>query len=448
MRQEAQRTPPARVLEPRLQREHLAEPQREAPRNREMRLRLPYRAVASVSNGRELVPLFRGHRFDDLGDGTIEEQRQQKCGRQRTARGGALIGVGEPLHQQPLDEAAGVSAEIGIHVGQELRQQPSPPQHFQALGPVAREKQLQHLIEEARRGHTPQKLAQPPDGFGRCRVDPEAELRLETRRAQHAYRVFPKACLRITDQPQAPGRNVFDTAAIVPNGEVGYVVVERIGREIAAPDVFINGAVDVVPQDAAGRVERTLRSVVEGRPGFPAEGIGWSGLLGSARLLASIGLPVSRSLWILIELRRLAILWIGVRQRLLTLRRRGRGAEGGDLDDLLAEEDVGQPEPPPYQAAIAEQALYLLRKCVRSHVEILRLHAEQEVPHAAADQKPLKSRVFQAVEHPQRIGRDMGPGNRVLRPRNDPRLGRGRHRLRLGRVQLVAFGLSIGHSSL
>ena len=101
-------------------------------------------------------------------------------------------------------------------------------------------------------------------GVGRFRVDLEAELRLEACRAQHAHGILAKAGLRIADQPQAPGGDVFHAADVVPDGEVGDVVVERIGREIAAPDVFVDGAVDVVPQDASGLIEFALGILIRG----------------------------------------------------------------------------------------------------------------------------------------------------------------------------------------
>ena len=71
--------------------------------------------------------------------------------------------------------------------------------------PWPRQEQLQRLIEQARRRHAGEQLAQPRDRLGSRRVDLEAELRLEARRAQHAHRVFAKARLRIADQAQAPG---------------------------------------------------------------------------------------------------------------------------------------------------------------------------------------------------------------------------------------------------
>src|SRR6185312_10821717 len=134
---------------------------------------------------------------------------------------------------------------------------------------------------------------------------------LEARRTQHSHRILTKARLRIANQPQSSGSNIFHTAYVVPDGEVGDVVVEAIGGEIAAPDVLVDGPVDVVAQDPAGRIEHALRTIVDGRTRFPPEhptGDLACGCLRRAILPARI---VSRGLLPdlqLIELRRLAVL--------------------------------------------------------------------------------------------------------------------------------------------
>jgi hypothetical protein len=62
-------------------------------------------------------------------------------------------------------------------------------------------------------------------------------------------------------------------------------------------------------------------------------------------------------------------------------------AEGRDLDDLaVVEVDVGQPEPPADDPAVAEEALDLPRGRRRPDVEVLRAPVEQQIANAAADQ--------------------------------------------------------------
>jgi hypothetical protein len=121
-----------------------------------------------------------------------------------------------------------------------------------------------------------------------------------------------------------------------------------------------------------------------------------------------------------IEFRRLPILRIGFRQRLVSLRRGGGCAEGCDLDDLASEEHVRQAKAAADQPAVAKQTFHFLRQRIRSDVEILRLHADQQIAHAAANQERFEAAIAQAVQHAQRVGRDVGAGDGVLGPRDDP----------------------------
>ena len=59
----------------------------------------------------------------------------------------------------------------------------------------------------------------------------------------------------------------------------------------------------------------------------------------------------------------------------------------------LAEHDVREAEAAADQAAVAEQALDLLGRRVGGDVEILRMAAEQQIAHGAADQECRHSRI-------------------------------------------------------
>ena len=80
------------------------------------------------------------------------------------------------------------------------------------------------------------------------------------------------------------------------------------------------------------------------------------------------------------------------------------GAERRGLDDLRAEEDVRQAEAAADDAAVAEQALDLVRRRAGGDVEVLRLALEQEVAHAAADE------VRRVIEAPQTLNDLCGVG--------------------------------------
>src|SRR5690606_25480526 len=112
------------------------------------------------------------------------------------------------------------------------------------------------------------------------------------------------------DQHQPPAADVLYAADVVPDTEVGDVVVEGVAGEIPPPGIFLDAAVDVVPEDAAFHV------------------------------VGHVGVVVQR----------------------------GGGPERRDLDDLAAETNVGEPEPPPDQAAVAEQRLDLIRMRVGGDV--------------------------------------------------------------------------------
>ena len=59
-------------------------------------------------------------------------------------------------------------------------------------------------------------------------------------------------------------------------------------------------------------------------------------------------------------------------------------AEGGDLDDFLAETDVNDPETAADDARIAKQGVNLLRGGIGGHVEVLGMVSQQQVAHSPA----------------------------------------------------------------
>jgi hypothetical protein len=252
----------------------------------------------------------------------------------------------------------------------------------------------------------------------RFAVEREAELRLEARRAQHANRILAVACDRIADQLETPRADVLDAARVVPDREVRDVVVQRVGREIAAPDVVVDGAVGVVAQDAAvlvgdailvfvvavagARVARSValahrRVAVEARLVWPC--------LGEHQALVHFGFFVIRVvdqfvIDVVVEIGRG---WLG---EVLVDLRRAHGAERGDLDDLATEEHMRQPESATDEPAVAERAFDFFRRRAGGDVEILRRNTDQKVAYAAADEEGLVAGLAQAIEHTQGIRRD------------------------------------------
>ena len=93
------------------------------------------------------------------------------------------------------------------------------------------------------------------------------------------------------------------------------------------------------------------------------------------------------------------------------------GAERRGLDDLRAEEHVGEPEPAADDPRVAERRLDLVRRRARRDVEVLRRAADEQVAHAAADEVRLVAGAGQLADHAIGIGVDRGAVQR--RHRNE-----------------------------
>jgi len=151
--------------------------------------------------------------------------------------------------------------------------------------------------------------------------------------------ILAVARLRLADHPQALRAQVLHAVVVVEHLAGGRVVVERVDREVAARGVVVLLAVRVVREHAA---------VLVGQP-------------------------------------------VDVHQR----------AEGGDLDRLLPEHHVHQPEAAADDDGAAEVRLDLLRRGVGGDVEVLRRDVEQQVAHGAADDVRAEAGLLQRFAHPQ-----------------------------------------------
>jgi hypothetical protein len=101
-----------------------------------------------------------------------------------------------------------------------------------------------------------------------------------------------------------------------------------------------------------------------------------------------------------------------------------RGAKRRDFDDFVAEAHMREMEAAADQPAVAEQLLDLVGMRVGRDVEVLRMQAEQQIAHGAADQKGLKTGVAQPVKHFERVGRNVRARDRMLVARDHPRSAR------------------------
>ena len=160
-------------------------------------------------------------------------------------------------------------------------------------------------------------------------VKPRREAKRIARRARTG-----SSRMRISGSPMVEMRWASRSARppdVVDHLALGRVVEEAVHREVAAARVLLGGAEDVVAGD---------------------EQVGVAG---------DVVAHVHRVL-----------------------------PEGRDLDDLaVAEEDVGQPEAPPDEPAVAEDGAHLAGVGVGGQVEVLGRAPEQRVAHAAAHEVGL-----------------------------------------------------------
>ena len=274
-----------------------------------------------------------------------QQHRIQECGRDRFIGGDPRIRVAQAIDQHPSQCAGLVRRQCLRGFRQQRRQQAV---HFEPLETghrVAGQEQLQGFLEQPRRGGFGQQRRQPRQRFCGGRFDLKIQLCGEPRGAQHAHRILAVARVRIADQAQQARLHVGIAAGVVADREILDRVIQRIGGEVAADRVLLDGSVDVVAQDAAALVH------------------------------LAVALDIAATV----------------------------GAEGRDFDDLAAVHHVRQAEAAADQAAVAEQALDLLRGGAGGHVEILGRAADQQVAHSATHQECAETCFAQSIQHAQGI---------------------------------------------
>ena len=149
----AQRAAPARLFEARLRGEHLAHAERETLRDGDASLRGTRGAVHGIDNRADVVPLLLRLLFDDVGDGPVQQQREQEGRRHGLALLDALIRVHQALLEQPRHGAVRVTRQVAGHRRQQLREQAVGLQHFEAARAMAGQEQLERLVEQPCRRH-------------------------------------------------------------------------------------------------------------------------------------------------------------------------------------------------------------------------------------------------------------------------------------------------------
>ena len=232
------------------------------------------------------------------------------------------------------------------------------PQGLEIRQCVAVHEEFEHFIKQSRRRNVGQQWRQFPEGLFGGRFDTKTQLGGKPDRPQHAHRVLAITRDGIADQTQQARVDVLNAIDMIDHREIGDVVVECVDGEVTAKGVFFQAAVDIVADNAPFRIHMAL----------PA-----------ARFILRV-----------------------------------QCAESRHFNDLPAEHHMRETEAAADQPAITEQATYILRARIGGNIEILRLAPEQQIAHTTANQMGLIARILQAVQHLQRIGADIAPGNRVL----------------------------------
>ena len=233
----------------------------------------------------------------------------------------------------------------GAQRRQDHRQRPAGLEQREGPGRAAAAEQLEDLLQHAGRRAAGQLAGVAAHGLEGVGGDGEAEPGGEADGPERAHRVLAHAHLGIADGGHAAGLEVGPAVHVVDHLAGGRIVEEAVDGEVAPDGVLLGGAEDVV----AGDEQVALLAGVLGEVG---------GVL----------------------------------------------PEGGHLDHLAAAEvDVGQPEAPADEPAVAEDGPHLARVGVGGEVEVLGLVVEQQVAHAAAHEVGLVAHVAQPVDDPQRV---------------------------------------------
>ena len=217
--------------------------------------------------------------------------------------------------------------EQGSQLGHELPRGARRQQQLEGAHARAAAHQAVELFEHPRCRALVDLFSVADEGPLRLVFDAKAEARCELDGPQHAYGVFAKAHVRVANRANQMRLDVRQTAHVIDDGLLLDVVEQAVHREVSAVGVFLFGAEDVVPSDEQ---------------------------------FAVVGCVGAR---------------VGSKRR--------------RLDDLVAEEHVGQTKPATDDSAVAEQLLDFARRRTGGHVEIFGLPTQKKVADAAAYQVRL-----------------------------------------------------------
>ena len=124
-------------------------------------------------------------------------------------------------------------------------------QKFECGRRMASLKQFQEFVEQSGRRYVCQQISVSAHHVRNAFVDRKTELSGEPNCSKHTHWIFAQALRRVTNHHKSFMLYVLKTTRVVPNTEIGDVVIQRVTGEIPPPNIFFNHAVDVVTNNAA-----------------------------------------------------------------------------------------------------------------------------------------------------------------------------------------------------
>ena len=267
--------------------------------------------------------------------------------------GGVLVDVldpgdGGPRHGQRGDrrgdDRGSGALEQAGQVGRQDRERAGLDEELERAPCRTAAHQAVDLLEQPGRSALADLAAPAQEGLPGRGLEPEVEARGELHGAQHADRVLLEPHLGVADRAHQLRVEIGEATDVVDDLLALDVIEQAVDREVAAAGVLGLVAEDVVAAD---------QKIV-------------------LVLLARVG------------------------------------AEGRGLDDLRAEEHVGEAKPTADDPRVAERRLDLVGRCARRNVPVLGRATDEEIANATADQVRLESSAGQLANHAIRVGIDGG----------------------------------------
>ena len=123
-------------------------------------------------------------------------------------------------------------------------------QALQAIHGVATGEQLEHLVKQTRGRYVFDQARHRLQRLFRGWINFAIEFDGKAHSTQHTHGIFTIACARVTDHAHHAVFEVFNTLMVINDLFGGWVVIQRVNREITTCSVLRKSAKFVVTQNA------------------------------------------------------------------------------------------------------------------------------------------------------------------------------------------------------